>query len=472
MPDPRGFLKIDRVKLPLRPLPQRITDFAEAYIPLEEGEVRQQAQRCMNCGVPFCHEGCPLGNPIPEFNDLVQQSRWQEAYVELGRTNPFPEFTGKVCPAPCEDACVLALIDKPVTIKNVELAVIEHAFGEGWVQPIQPLVESGRSVAVVGSGPAGLATAHALRRAGHAVIVYERSDRIGGLIRYGVPDYKMEKSLIDRRVQVLERSGVRFVTECEIGRDMSLEDLTAQFDAVAICVGALKARDIDVPGRERDHVHLAMDFLTNQNRIVQGDVGEPRLSAEGKNVVILGGGDTGADCFGTAIRQEALTVTQLNHYPEPGEFQPGQTWPYNDPRKHAFVYDEGGEREWGIQAVAFTDAGVETIDVWRQGRLRVPIPNTVRTVPADMILLAIGFEGAELSGIGLGSDGDLVTAGLDYQTSERGVFAAGDVRKGPSLIVWAIAEGLNCAAAIDRYLTGSTDLHRSYKSNQWAGMGR
>ena len=412
----------------MRPLIERTSDFREAYLPLTEQTLQDQARRCMSCGVPFCHEGCPLGNPIPEFNDLVQQGRWREAYRELSRTNPFPEFTGKACPAPCEDACVLTIIDRAVTIKNIELAVIEHAFSAGWVRPIEPTTETGKTVAVVGSGPAGICHAHALRLAGHSVIVYERSDRIGGLIRYGVPDYKMDKKLIDRRIGVLEQSGIRFVTECEIGRDLPMETLAEQFDAVAICVGALKARDLAIPGREREGVRLAMDYLTNQNRIVAGDEGDPSLDAQGKNVVILGGGDTGADCFGTAIRQDASSVTQLNHYPEPGEFAPGDSWPFTDPRKHAFVYDEGGEREWGIQAVAITDAGVETIDVWRQGRLRVPIPNTVKTIPADLVLIAIGFEGAELSGIGLGGDGGLATAG-GLPDPIRGIFAAGDVRR-------------------------------------------
>ncbi|CAN5467730.1 glutamate synthase subunit beta [soil metagenome] len=469
MSDPRGFLKHSRVKLPMRPLTQRTADFSEAYVPLSTDVLATQAQRCMNCGVPFCHEACPLGNPIPEFNDMVQQGRWREAYAELTRTNPFPEFTGKICPAPCEDACVLSIIDKPVTIKNVELAVIDHAFEQGWVKPSSADLKSGRNVAIVGSGPAGLACAQSLRKRGHGVTVFERSDRLGGLIRYGVPDYKMDKALIDRRVDVLRDSGVEFVTNFEV---KSTEDLLESFDAVALCVGALKARELDLPGEGSGQIHLAMAFLTAQNRACAGDPIDAYLDARGKDVVILGGGDTGADCFGTAIRQGAKSVTQLNHYPEPGDFSVGASWPYADESKHGFVYDEGGKREWAVQAVAISDAGLELCQVWRQGRLRVPIPNSIRTIPADLVLIAIGFEGAELSGLGLGSDGGLLASGPDYQTSRRGVFVAGDVRKGPSLVVWAIAEGLNCAASIDRFLTGSTSLHRSYRNNQWAGLGR
>ncbi|MES1147307.1 MAG: glutamate synthase subunit beta, partial [bacterium] len=377
---------------------------------------------------------------------------------------------------PCEDGCVLSLIDKAVTIKNVELAVIEKAFEEGWVKASPADRNTGRNVAVVGSGPAGLACAHSLRDAGHALTVYERSDRVGGLVRYGVPDYKMEKRLIDRRVAVMEQSGVKFVTGCHVGKDVSMEDLRAKHDAVAVCIGSLQARDLTLPGRELPGVTMAMDYLTAQNRACAGDPMSVPLDAKGKNVVILGGGDTGADCFGTAIRQGATSVVQLNHYPEPDIFAPSQVWPLTDSTKHAFVYDEGGVREWGVQAVAFRGServeGVEMYQVKIQGRLRVPIPNSLRTVPADLVLLAIGFEGAELSGIGLGTDGEVLKVGADYQTSTRGVFAAGDVRRGASLIVWAIAEGLNCAASIDRFLTGESRPHRSFAATEWAGLGR
>lgn len=476
MADPRGFMKFSREGAKLRAPGERQKDFSEAYLPMAGPQLKAQATRCMTCGVPFCHQGCPLGNPIPEFNDLVQQERWHEAYLELSRTNPFPEFTGKVCPAPCEDACVLAYNDKPVTIKSIELAVIERAFEEGWVTPPKPTNKTNWRVAVVGSGPAGLAAATSLCESGHSVTVFEKSDRLGGLLRYGVPDYKMQKAYIDRRIENLVSAGVEFHVNCEIGRDRTIHELQSTFDAVILCVGALKARDLVIPGRELDGVRLAMDYLTAQNMATAGDPLPDHFNAAGKNVVILGGGDTGADCYGTTIRQGAKSVVQLNHYPNQGEYSPLREWPNYEGFKHSFVYDEGGTREWGVQAVAFKGdgkvEGVEMYKVWLQGRLRVPVPNSLRVVPAEMVLLAIGFEGSELGVLGMGSDGATLSTGKDYQTDTAGVFAAGDARRGASLIVWAIAEGLNCARAVDRYLQGSSRLHQSYAEVAWRGLGR
>lgn len=471
--DPRGFLKHRRAKAPYRSISERIRDFAEVQLPMAEKDLKVQASRCMNCGVPFCHQGCPLGNPIPEFNDLVHQGRWREAYQELSRTNPFPEFTGKICPAPCEDACVLASGDKAVTIKSVELAIIERAFEEGWVSPPLPSAETGFSVAVVGSGPAGLAAAHQLRSVGHTVTVFERSDRLGGLMRYGVPDYKMDRALIDRRVDLLREAGVEFKTGVEVGRKPSLKKLRHDHDAVLLCIGALAARELDVPGRGLDGVHLAMDYLTAQNKACAGEPLSQEFNASGRNVVILGGGDTGADCYGTAIRQGAASVTQLIHYPAPDEEQVKE-WPKSELLKSSFVHDEGGTREWNAQAVAFKGEGrVESVDVyqvWITGRLKVPVPNSVQNIPADLVLLAIGFEGAELAAMGLGLDGGRLTPPRGYETEMPGVFSAGDVRKGASLIVWAIADGLNAAKAVDRSLRGESGLWESYVQPAWTGL--
>lgn len=475
MSDPRGFLNYSRSKAPYRPIKERIKDFSEALLPMAQDQIKVQATRCMNCGVPFCHQGCPLGNPIPEFNDLVQQGRWREAYEELSRTNPFPEFTGKVCPAPCEDACVLAATDKAVTIKSVELAIIEEAFRQGWVKPPLPVRESGFRVAVVGSGPAGLAAAHQLRSVGHGVTVFERSDRLGGLLRYGVPDYKMDKTLIDRRIDLLAEAGVEFKTEVNVGTDPTLSQLRAEFDSVILCIGALAARDLEIPGRHLDGVHFAMDYLTAQNQACAGDPLPDKFNAAGKNVVILGGGDTGADCYGTAIRQGAKAVYQLIHYPEP-DAENSPEWPKSELLKSSFVHEEGGERLYNAQAVAFKGEGrVESVDVyqvWITGRLKVPVPNSVKEVPADLVLLAIGFEGAELAGLGVGSDGGRLSPERGYETRIPGVFSAGDVRKGASLIVWAIADGLNAAKAVDRSLTGESGLWESYSEPTWSGLAR
>ncbi len=475
MSDPRGFLVYSRSGASYRPVKERILDFKEAQLPMAQDQVKVQATRCMNCGVPFCHQGCPLGNPIPEFNDLVQQGRWQEAYEELSRTNPFPEFTGKVCPAPCEDACVLAANDKAVTIKSVELAVIEEAFRKGWVLPPSPKAETGFHVAVIGSGPAGLAAAHQLRSVGHRVTLFERSDRLGGLLRYGVPDYKMDKSLVDRRIALLAAAGVEFRTKVNVGKDPSLSDLRAQFDAVILCVGALSARSLEIPGRELAGVHFAMDYLTAQNQACAGDPLPTQFNAAGKNVVILGGGDTGADCYGTAIRQGAKKVYQLIHYPEP-ETERSLEWPKSEMLKSSFVHDEGGERLYNAQAVAFKGEGkVESVDVyqvWITGRLKVPVPNSVKEIPADLVLLAIGFEGAELAGLGMGADGGRLVPARGYETNIPGVFSAGDVRKGASLIVWAIADGLNAAKAVDRSLRGESGLWESYSQPAWSGLAR
>ncbi len=483
MPDPQGFLRYER-KLPARrPVPVRIQDWREVYQSADDPLIREQATRCMDCGVPFCHHGCPLGNRIPDWNDLVRTGQWSSAIESLHATNNFPEFTGRLCPAPCEAACVLSVAGgSPVTIKQVEVEIINRAFDHGDVLP-QPAPESsGRRVAVVGSGPAGLAAAQQLARAGHEVTVYERDDALGGLLRYGIPDFKLEKSHIDRRLEQLTAEGVRFVTGCEIGVDVTLPALREEYDAVLLAAGALAGRDMpDTPGRHLPGVHLAMEHLVAANRVVAGRApGERSPDAAGKHVVIIGGGDTAADCLGVAHRQGAASITQLDLYPLPPEARdetrdPWPTWPWI--LRQYPAHEEGGERVFAVAVQEFAAAAsgeprvsairIAEVTVQREPvggrRVVTPVPGTERELPADLVLLAIGFEGTEegplLDQLGLART---VRGGLDcaddWQTGVPGVFVAGDMHRGASLIVWAIAEGRAAASAIHTYLGGAGSL--------------
>ena len=470
MADPRGFLKAERELPKRRPVDVRIQDWREVYEEFPSEKLRTQAGRCMDCGIPFCHNGCPLGNLIPEWNDLVWRDDWREASERLHATNNFPEFTGRLCPAPCETACVLGINQPAVTIKQVEVSIIDRAWDEGWVQPQVPARLSGRTVAVVGSGPAGLAAAQQLARAGHTVVVYERADRIGGLLRYGIPEFKMEKRHLDRRLEQMEAEGVRFRTGVEIGVDMTAEDLRRRHDAIVLAVGATQWRDLPIDGRDVDGIHQAMEYLPVANRVTQGDLDAPTITAEGKHVVILGGGDTGADCLGTALRQKAASVTQLEIMPRPPEERPGnQPWPtYPMTYRISSAHEEGGERIYAVSTERFTGSkgvvtGLEIVDVdMRDGRFAA-VEGTRRTLPADLVLLAMGFTGPEHGGlveqfgVALDARGN-ITRDQDYQSSVPGVFVAGDAGRGQSLIVWAIAEGRAAAAAVDRHLMGSTSL--------------
>jgi glutamate synthase (NADPH/NADH) small chain len=430
----------------------------------------------MDCGVPFCHNGCPLGNLIPDWNDLVYRNRWKEAIQALHATNNFPEFTGRLCPAPCEDACVLSINSKSVTIKTIEQRIVDHAFEQGWIFPEPPAHRTGKKVAVIGSGPAGLAAAQQLNRAGHFVTVLERDDRIGGLLRYGIPDFKMDRAVLDRRLELLEAEGILFKTNSNVGVDVSGEDLLREYDAVLVCIGALRPRDLNVPGRELSGVYFAMDYLSRQNRVVAGDAVEDTINASGKHVLIIGGGDTGADCYGTAIRQGAASVHQFQIHPELGTDMPelNPWWP--QPAhilKLGPAHEEGGERVYGIHTTHLSGENgcvksLHTVDIERVGkgpngeRRIEAVPGSERIFPADIVLLAIGYNGAEhpvVNTFGLNVDGrGNVTASDDYQTSVQGVFAAGDARRGQSLIVWAIAEGREAARGVDEYLTGKSRL--------------
>ncbi|WP_458315807.1 glutamate synthase subunit beta [Mycolicibacterium brisbanense] len=486
MADPTGFLRVPKIEAAKRPVDERIGDWREVYErqnPHERaGEVSQQARRCMDCGIPFCHSGtagCPLGNLIPEWNDLVRRGRWDAAGDRLHATNNFPEFTGRLCPAPCEAACVLSISEEQtggsVTIKRIEQTIADQAWLDGTVEPQPAAIRTGKSVAVVGSGPAGLAAAQQLTRAGHDVTVYERDDRLGGLLRYGIPEYKLEKSVLDQRLAQMRAEGTRFVTECEVGVDLSVEQLRARHQAVVLAVGALRARDNDVPGRELTGVHLAMEHLVPANRECEGDGPSP-LSAAGRHVVIIGGGDTGADCLGTAHRQGAKSVTQLDYNPEPPgvrdeSLTPWPTWPLV--LRTSPAHAEGGARHFEVAVQRFI--GDETghlraleiaeVRVTRDadGRRQITPVGESLEIPCDLALLAIGFEGVEhmalLDGLGLRLNGrGAVPCGSDWQTDAPGVFVCGDAHRGASLVVWAIAEGRSAAHAVDAYLMGESDL--------------
>ena len=467
MADPRGFLKHPYRELPpRRPVPLRLMDWKEVYEQQEDAVLRRQASRCMDCGVPFCHQGCPLGNLIPEWNDFVYRDDDREAIERLHATNNFPEFTGRLCPAPCESACVLAISQPAVTIKQIEVSIIDNAFEAGWVQPQPPERLTGKTVAVVGSGPAGLAAAQQLTRAGHTVAVYERDDRIGGLLRYGIPDFKMEKHHIDRRIEQMQAEGTRFRPGVEIGVDMSWAELRRRYDAVIIATGATVPRDLNIAGRDATGVHFAMDYLTPANREVAG--GEPTpIHAAGKHVVILGGGDTGADCVGTAHRQGAASVTSLAIGKQPPSERPEHApWPTMPVLfEMSSAHEEGGERHYLASTVEFVknaEGEVCAVRVAETGFVdgkRVPIAGTERDIPADLVLLALGFTGpeADLVTEDLGIERDAssrLVRDNNFASAEPGVFIAGDAGRGQSLIVWAIAEGRAAAAAVDTYLGG------------------
>ncbi|GAA4750644.1 glutamate synthase subunit beta [Modestobacter marinus] len=484
MVDSTGFLRFDRQMPPRRPVDLRLLDWKEVYLTRDTGEdavfpvqaVRDQAARCMDCGIPFCHHGCPLGNLIPEWNDLARRDDWQEAIERLHATNNFPEFTGKLCPAPCESACVLNLENAPVTIKQIEWEIIDQAFVNGWVTPQPPAELTGKKVAVIGSGPAGLAAAQQLTRAGREVTVYERDDRIGGLIRYGIPEFKMEKRHLDRRLDQMRAEGTRFVTDVTVGGSagsLTTEQLQAEHDAVVLAIGTPVARDLPLPGRELDGVHFAMEYLPHGNRQALGELEDPPLSAKGKNVVIIGGGDTGADCLGTAHRQGAASVAQLDYKPAPSGTRPEDNpWPtYEMILRVSPAHEEGGERLFAVNTEAFLAdeqgrvRAIEVVEIEIVDGQRRPKPGSTQELPADLVLLALGYTGPETTGLveelGCGVDErGRVARDAEYMSSVPGVFVAGDMGRGQSLIVWAIAEGRAAAAAVDTWLTGNSMLPR------------
>jgi glutamate synthase (NADPH/NADH) small chain len=473
-----GFLEIRREQPTRRKVEQRLQDWFEIYEPFGEDKQREQGARCMDCGVPFCHNGCPVNNLIPDWNDLVYNSRWESAIRRLHATNNFPEFTGRICPAPCEASCVLGINQPAVSIKLIERSIVERAWDEGWIQPEPPEQNTGKRVAVVGSGPSGLAAAQQLRRAGHSVTVYEKNDRIGGLLRYGIPNFKLEKHVIDRRIQQMRAEGVTFVTNAHVGVNVPIESLTEHYDAILLCGGAEHPRDLKIPGREFKGVHFAMEFLPQQNRRCEGDQVDPRIAihAEGKRVVIIGGGDTGADCLGTSLRQKAKSVHQFEIMPKPPEQRAASTpwpmWPLQ--LRTESSHEEGGIRDWSVNSVAFS--GDEQGNVKQLHLVRVgpppsfaPIAGTEFTLDVDLVLLAMGFLGPVRNGmieqLGLKLDGrGNVAANGDYMTSVDGIFAAGDMRRGQSLVVWAISEGRKAAAAVDRYLAADVEpLHLRHR---------
>ena len=482
MGKPTGFKEYSRETAKRRPVGLRILDWEEVYLPLSEKTLKEQGARCMDCGVPFCNNGCPLGNKIPDWNDLVYRGQWREALESLLSTNNFPEWTGRICPAPCEEACVLAITDKPVAIKTIEQAIVDKGFEMGWIVARPPASRTGKKVAVVGSGPTGLAAAQQLNRAGHLVTVFERSDRPGGLLLYGIPDFKMDKRTVDRRIKLMEAEGITFKCHANIGVNVPVDELRREFDAVLLAAGACKARDIDIPGRDLKGIHLAMSYLpqpTKKN--LGGSVGDvifeqQHIHAEGKNVVIIGGGDTAADCLGSAHRQKAASVTQINIYPRPPEQRTAEMapWPYWPAKLHSWpAHEEGGNREWAIHTKHFVDDGHGNVKAIRCARLEyknifdrrtaVEAPDSEFDIPCDLCLVAIGFAGPEKEGmveqLGLALDvrGN-IAVGANYATSVPDVFAAGDMRRGQSLVVWAISEGRQAAQAIDTALMGRSDL--------------
>lgn len=476
MGDPRGFLKTtERETATRRPVAVRIMDWKEVYEKRDAGVFKNQASRCMDCGVPFCHHGCPLGNLIPEWNDLTWRGDGQNAIERLHATNNFPEFTGRLCPAPCESSCVLGINQPAVTIKEIEVSIIDEAFDKNWVKPHAPERLTGKTVAVVGSGPAGLAAAQQLTRAGHTVAVFERDDKIGGLLRYGIPDFKMEKQHIDRRLEQMEAEGTRFRAGVSIGVDITWEDLRSRYDAVLIATGATKPRDVSIPGRELDGVHFAMDYLVPANRTVAGESVDGQIIADGKRVIILGGGDTGADCLGTATRQGAISVVTLAIGQQPPtERTENQPWPtMPNLFEVASAHEEFGERSYLASTVEFVGengklTGVKVAETEFVNGKRLPKPGTDHVIPADLVLLALGFTGVEGDDLASQSDVALddrgnVKRSNDWATNAEGVFVAGDAGRGQSLIVWAIAEGRAAAAAIDEFLEGSSELPRPVK---------
>jgi len=475
MAKPTGFKEFTRELPKKRPVADRIKDYREFYIPFPKEKVKNQAARCMDCGVPFCHTGCPLGNIIPDWNDLVYRDNWRDAIDRLHATNNFPEFTGRLCPAPCEEACVLGINEPPVTIEQIEKEIVENAFAEGWIKPEPPAVRTGKKIAVIGSGPAGLAAAQQLNRAGHTVTVFERDDRIGGLLRYGIPDFKMEKSVIDRRLKIMEAEGVVFKPSTNVGKDISADQLRKDFDAVVLCIGSTKGRDLNAPGRDLKGIHLAMEFLPMQNRRVAGDKLPDQISAEGKHVIVIGGGDTGSDCIGTSNRHGATSVTNFELLTMPPKDRPeNQPWPFWPMRlRTSSSHEEGCERVFSILTKEFIGSNgkvekLKTVEVKFAPNPGGPpkleeIPGTEKEWKADLVLLAMGFVGPEagdfVSQIGCELDkmGN-IKADDNYMTSVPGIFTAGDARRGQSLIVWAISEGREAARCVDLHLMGKTEL--------------
>jgi glutamate synthase (NADPH/NADH) small chain len=461
-----GFLEYARELAPRRPVSQRVNDWFEIYLDFPEEKLRTQGARCMDCGVPFCQTGCPVNNLIPDWNDLVYHGHWKEAVRQLHATNNFPEFTGRICPAPCEESCVLGINQPPVTIKQVEKNIVERGFAEGWIHPEPPKVRTGKKVAIVGSGPAGLAAAQQLCRAGHSVVVYEKADRIGGLLRYGIPQFKMEKHIIDRRLEQMSAEGVKFVTGAEVGKNVAVEDLRLEFDAIVLAGGAEWPRDLNVLGRELKGIHFAMEYLPQQNRRNLGDTIDPDadILATGKRVVIIGGGDTGADCLGTCHRQKPLSVHQFEIMPKPPDerspLTPWPLWPMQLRTEGA--HEEGGVRDWSLATTKFTGSASGHVQQLHALRVGPPpkfeaIPGTEFTMEADLVLIAMGFVGPvrngmiEQLGVKLDPSGNVATD-QNHMSSVPGVFAAGDMRRGQSLVVWAIAEGRKAAASVDAYL--------------------
>ncbi|MDP9118073.1 MAG: glutamate synthase subunit beta [Actinomycetota bacterium] len=471
MGDPSGFLKHrERVTPTRRPVAVRIQDWSEVYEDLSPQILREQASRCMDCGIAFCHNGCPLGNLIPEWNDLVYKDRWQESIDRLHATNNFPEFTGRLCPAPCESACVLGISQDPVTIKQVEVEIIDHAFDNGWVVPVMPTMQTGKRVAVVGSGPAGLAAAQQLTRAGHRVIVFERDDRVGGLLRYGIPEFKMEKRHLDRRLAQMAAEGTEFRTGVNVGVDVSAEQLRDDFDVVVLAGGATQARDLAIPGRELDGIHQAMEYLPWANRVQEGDLDQPPITAAGKRVIVIGGGDTGADCLGTAHRQGAASVHQFEIMPRPPEVRAESTpWPtYPLMFRVSSAHEEGGERVFAVNTEQFVGSaghvtGLLAHEVEFNAGAFEKVDGSDFELEADLVLLAMGFVGPQkpglLTDLSLSFDprGNVARA-ANFETTVPGVFVAGDMGRGQSLIVWAIAEGRAAASAADAFLEGETVL--------------
>ncbi|MBN8927261.1 MAG: glutamate synthase [Rhodospirillales bacterium 69-11] len=483
MGKPTGFLEIERRDRGYEKPELRVQSFKEFTTPLPEPALREQAARCMDCGIPFCHSACPVMNQIPDWNNLVYRSQWQQAAINLHSTNNFPEFTGRICPAPCEAGCTLNIDDNAVTIKSIECAIVDRAWEEGWIAPLPPTHKTGKRVAVVGSGPAGMACAQQLARAGHDVTLFEKQDRIGGLLRYGIPDFKMEKHLIDRRVGQMQAEGVTFRPGVEIGKDVALDALLADYDAVVLTGGAEWPRNLDVPGRELDGIHYAMDFLTQQNKRNAGDAEDRAapagtISAKGKHVVVVGGGDTGSDCIGTSARQGAASITQIEILSKPPVREDkGLVWPdWPNRLRSSHAHEEGCAREWGVltKAARGSNGRVEALDCVRvewvrtgEGRMQLrEIHGSDFTLRADLVLLAMGFLGPrrgsvlEQAAVELDARGNVAANTVDYRTSRENLFVAGDMRRGQSLVVWAIREGRQCARAVDLALMGASTLPR------------